>query len=91
MSAADLQGIVLDAITEAVSRITATRKIDDGERAGATGTDDALMTSREVCQALHVTKPTLWRWEQAKKLVPVRIDGMLRYRRSDVNNIINKK
>lgn len=34
---------------------------------------------------------SLWRWEKTEYLVPVRFGGKVRYRMSDINNIINQQ
>ena len=46
-----------------------------------------LLTIAETANQLCVNKSTLWRWEKAKYLVPVRFGGSVRYRQSDIERI----
>jgi len=48
------------------------------------GAETMTMTPREVCQDLQVSRQTLWRLAREGTLVPVRIRGLQRYRRCDV-------
>lgn len=89
ITADQLKEIVKGAIAEAVSCLTpnttppsapATRPVEA----------DGLMTRKEVCELLHVTKPTVWKWGNTGKLEPIYIDGMVRYRRADVNKLMKK-
>ena len=53
-----------------------------------------LMSSKEVCQLLKVSLPTLWRWNKAGFLVPLKIGKgkySLKYKREDVNRILSKR
>lgn len=47
-----------------------------------------FLTRKEVVAKLMVTEVTLWRWEQAGKLVPVRVGSKVLYRISDVLSFI---
>ena len=50
-----------------------------------------LMSSKEVCQLLKVSLPTLWRWNKAGFLVPLKIGrgkNSLKYKPEDVNRIL---
>lgn len=49
---------------------------------------DRLLTSTEAAKRLHVTRVTLYRWEKANYLTPVRKGKAIRYRESDVNQLI---
>ena len=53
-----------------------------------------LMSSKDVCQLLGVSLPTLWRWQKAGFLVPLKIGkgkNSLKYKREDVNRILSKR
>lgn len=53
--------------------------------------EEKLLSSDKVCEILDVSKPTLWRWEKMEYLIPVRIGGKVRYKLSDIKNIITSK
>ena len=43
------------------------------------------LTTDEVCGMLSVTKPTLWRWQKLKYLVPVKVGRKNFYQKSDID------
>lgn len=47
---------------------------------------EKLLTAAETAAMLHCDRTTLWRWEKAKFLHPVKIGKRLYYRRSDIVN-----
>lgn len=49
---------------------------------------DRLLTATETARRLHITRVTLYRWEKAHHLIPVRKGKAIRYRESDVNQLI---
>lgn len=49
---------------------------------------DRLLTAAQVAERLHVTRVTLYRWEKAHHLTPIRKGKAIRYRESDVNRLI---
>ena len=49
---------------------------------------ETYLTTEKVRQMLDVSVTTLWRWEKAKYLVPITYGGQKRYRKSDVERII---
>lgn len=52
-----------------------------------------LMSSKDVCKMLGVSLPTLWRWQKAGFLVPLKIGkgkNSLKYKPEDVNRILNQ-
>lgn len=51
--------------------------------------DDAKVTPDEAAKQLHVTKVTLWRWNNNGYLKPVRIGRKSYYRQSDIDAIKN--
>ena len=56
--------------------------------------EEKYLSSEEVCEMLDVSKPTLWRWEKMEYLIPLRVGGKVRYKLSEVRQILktnNKK
>ena len=51
--------------------------------------NEKLYTAKEVCDMLHVTTTTLYRWDKANYLKPVRIGAKRFYRGEDINNLSN--
>lgn len=62
----------------------------EAEAAAVEKAKDSLLTIDEVAQRLGVSRPTLWRWEKANHLVPVRVCGQKRYRNSDVRKLMQE-
>jgi excisionase family DNA binding protein len=50
-----------------------------------------LLTIRQTIEILGVTRSTIYRWEQSGILVPVRIGGVVRFRRTDIDALISPK
>lgn len=53
-----------------------------------------LMSSKDVCKMLGVSLPTLWRWQKAGYLVPLKIGrgkNSLKYKPEDVNRFLFEK
>lgn len=48
---------------------------------------NTFLTTDAACKMLGKTRSTLWRWEQAGYLIPVKIGKTLKYRLSDVLKI----
>lgn len=48
-----------------------------------------FLTSAEAQKALGVKRTTLWRWERSGYLTPVRLGRSPRYRREDIERLIN--
>lgn len=53
------------------------------------GAANELLTIDEVVAILKVSKMTLWRWAKSGRLKKVDIGGVPRYRRSDIENLLN--
>lgn len=51
--------------------------------------ENELLTIDEVVALLKVSKMTLWRWSKSGRLKKVVIGGVPRYRRSDIENLLN--
>lgn len=49
---------------------------------------ETYLTTEKVCKMLDVSVTTLWRWAKTKYLVPITYGGQKRYRKSDVERII---
>ena len=49
---------------------------------------ETYLTTEKVRQMLDVSVTTLWRWAKTKYLVPINYGGQKRYRKSDVERII---
>lgn len=53
--------------------------------------NEKLYTTEEACEFLRCSKPTLHRWKKEGIVPFVRIGVNIRYRESDLRNLINKK
>ena len=49
--------------------------------------ENTYLSSEEVCQYLHISKTTLWRWKKENYLHPVKIGSSFRYLKSDVEKL----
>ncbi len=49
--------------------------------------EEKYLTTDEVCEILHVSSNTLWRWNKSQYLCSVKIGRTPMYRLSDVNNL----
>lgn len=56
-----------------------------------TSEPDELLTKEETCRTLGVSNTTLWRWSQNGYLTPVKVGVQVRYRRSDIAHLIERK
>lgn len=52
---------------------------------------DQLLTIGEAAKLLHVSKMTLYRWDQNDILKKVEIGGKRRYRKSDIDRLVGCK
>ena len=59
--------------------------------AEAAASRDELLTIGEAAKLLHVSKMTLYRWDQSGILKKVEIGGKRRYRKSDIENLAGCK
>lgn len=53
--------------------------------------EEKLISSSETKEKLKVSTTTLWRWDNNGYLKPVKVGGLIRYRLSDVNALIEKR
>ncbi len=54
-------------------------------------TSEKLLTSKDVCARLNISRVTLWSWEKKSILLPIRIGNMKRYKLSDIESISKQK
>ena len=52
--------------------------------------DIELMTPEEVCRALAISKPTLWRLKKSGQLLPLYVLSSPRYSKASVKRFIEK-
>lgn len=73
VSLADLKEFVCELVAEAVAK--------------PAETEEKYLTTDEVCEILHVSSNTLWRWNKSKYLCSVKVGRTPMYKLSDVNNL----
>ena len=49
--------------------------------------EEKYLTTDQVCETLHVSSNTLWRWNKSQYLCPVKIGRKSVYRQSDIDNL----
>lgn len=82
MSVDDLQSMIQSAVQLAIKEEFAPLRRQFEER---------LISIEEAAKILNVTKQTLYNWEKAEKLQPVRLsDRKVMYRESDITQYLNK-
>ncbi len=53
--------------------------------------DEILYDSKRVCEILGIDPSTLHRWAKRSYLIPIYVGGLRRYRKSQIDEIINSK
>lgn len=53
--------------------------------------EEKLLTSEEACSFLRCSKPTLHRWKKENIIPHVRIGNNIRYKESDLQNLLESK
>ena len=53
--------------------------------------EEKYLTAEETAQMLGVDKSTLWRWNKCNYLTNVKIGSKVRYRESDVRNLMERR
>ena len=53
--------------------------------------EQPVMTRKEAAEALKVSLPTLWRWDNIGYLKPVKIGAKSLYRAIDIDRILNDR
>lgn len=81
VSLADLREFAIGIIEEVLT------KCKEQEQPKA---EDIYYTSEETAKMLHVSKSTLWRWQQCGYLLPVKIGSLNHYSKADIDAIFNK-
>lgn len=66
-------------------------KLSQIEQTSAEKSEDDLLSPDQVCKLLGVARSTLTRWQNAGYLVPAKIGGKCKYRKSEIEGIINAK
>ena len=61
------------------------------EQANSDQPTETYLTEDEVKQMLGVSHSTLWRWQKQKYLSPVKIGRKNRYKKSEIEALINQK
>lgn len=49
-----------------------------------------MYTRFEACKALHITQPTLWRWEREGVINGVRVNRRVLYSEDEINRVLKK-
>lgn len=75
VAASDLESILRELINEVLNSREEAKK-------------ETYVSSSKASAMLGVSKSTLWRWEKEKYLIPTRIGNKLRYRESDIINLM---
>jgi len=78
ISAADLEHILRNLINDLISEREEVKK-------------ETYISASQVSNLLGVSKSTLWRWEKENYLVPVRVGNKLRYKESEVKQLMEGK
>lgn len=75
ISATELKNLVVEAVTEAMSRAATVQ----------------TMSSSQVCQAFHISRVTLWRWVKEGKLTPISATAGNKklFKSEDVEKLLN--
>ena len=64
------------------------RDLNDSNKEKA---EEEFLSPASVCQMLSVSRSSLTRWQKAGYLVPSRMGGQCRYKRSEIDAILNTK
>ncbi len=79
MSAAELKNFVCYVISDTKKQLEEEVIADKAER---------LLSVQQVSEMLSVDKSTLWRWDKSSYLKPIRIGGKVRYRYSEIKELL---
>lgn len=79
----DIKKIVIDIVNELIKNEQLTVEAEK--------TEERLLTSAETCKFLRCSKPTLHRWKMAGIVPFVRLGSNIRYRESDLQQLIERK
>lgn len=53
--------------------------------------EEEYLSSKKVCELIEIDPSTLWHWEKKGYLVPVRVGGLKRYRKSEINTLLDQR
>lgn len=60
------------------------------EREIAEQNSEIFYTKDQVCRILSINPSTLWNWDKRDYLKPVKVGGMNRYKKSDIDRILGR-
>jgi excisionase family DNA binding protein len=78
-----------DDIKKIVNDIVNELKI--GEKPIEEKKEERLLTTSEACELLRCSRPTIHRWKKSGIVPFVRLGGNIRYRESDLTELIERK
>lgn len=78
ISASELERILRNLVNDLISEREEVKK-------------ETYISANQVSNLLGVSKSTLWRWEKENYLVPVRVGNKLRYKESEVKQLMEGK
>ena len=53
-------------------------------------TGEQYLSPNKVCELLDIDPTTLWRWDKKGLLHPLKLGGVNRYKKSDIDRILNR-
>ena len=81
----DLQGLLRQAVAAALAEMKGNEPPKEEKQ------EDKLYTTKEACELLRCSKPTLHRWKKDGIISFVRIGRNIRYKETDIENLLNSK
>lgn len=51
---------------------------------------EIFYTKDQVCRILSINPSTLWNWDKRDYLKPIKVGGMNRYKKSDIDRILGR-
>lgn len=82
LSRADLCRFVDEIVTSAINQVRSDLALHP---------KDVYYTIKQVAEIFSVDRTTLYRWEKIGYLTPIKAGGVVRYRKSDIDELFNKK
>ena len=58
------------------------------ERPDSTPDDKEWLDVNEACRMLHISRKTLWKWTKRGLFTPSKVEGMVYYSRTEINDVI---
>ena len=58
------------------------------ERPETTPDTQEWIDRSEACRMLHISRKTLWKWTKRGLFTPSKVEGMVYYSRTEINNVI---